>query len=666
MAAAMSYEHTSAFGALAYVLVLVVIYFGPGLAVGWLLRLRGIALVALAPVFGVTTVSVGGLLAPRLGLRWSPAVLLLCCAVALVVAAGCGRLLRAPVRRDRPSVALGGLAGAAVGALTVVVSFRRAMGPIRWVPSQPDVPYHLSQLRYMLGTGDISSLTASGVLYDPGVKGRFYPSAWHDMAVTALQVVKIEIPIAANLQAMLVAGVVWTIGCVLLARQAFGAHGATLAVAGVASASFAALPYAVSAYGTLWPNALGFALVPGLLACVVSLLGLADDDALGRGPAAVTLVLGLPGAVLAHPNGPATVAVFTFGILVLQAPRYAVQHRRERPGLVAAVIGGIVAFPILWWLAFKVPRIHVLLHYFNHPPDESKPRLLSELLLNNPRYGAPLWVASVFVLVGLVVLVRRRLLWPIAVWLVGWALFFGVANQQTSLTRSVTSLWYNNAPRLAAMTVFGCYLLLTAGFVAVSHWLHRGVVRWLARRPDLRARPGRRLPVALTGVLLAAYVVGTGGNYVREHADRMHPYLYNYRPRDILLTTREYHALIALAPHVPPTATLALNPWRGMSLIYALTGRQTIYRSHTGVNTPDRLLIARQLYLAADPGHPEVCAALARTHVTYVITGGSNFMPDHAGVTTFPGVDRVPGRPGFTQVATAAPYTLWKITACRS
>ena len=146
----------------------------------------------------------------------------------------------------------------------------------------------------------------------------------------------------------------------------------------------------------------------------------------------------------------------------------------------------------------------------------------------------------------------------------------------------------------------------------------------------------------------------------------MHPYLYNYRARDQLLTTREYHALIALAPHVPPSAELALNPWRGMAMIYALTGRQTIYRSHTAVNTPDRLLIARDLYLAGDPSRPDICAALARTHVDYVITGGHNFMPDHAGITRFPGVDRVPGQPGFESVATAAPYTLWKITACRS
>ena len=114
----------------------------------------------------------------------------------------------------------------------------------------------------MLLTGDISSLHAGGFLSN--LPNGFYPAAFHGVATTGAQLVDVQPVVAANLTALLAAALVWVGGGVLLARQAFGAHGSALAAAGLAAASFTAMPFLIAGYGVLWPNLLGMAMVPAL------------------------------------------------------------------------------------------------------------------------------------------------------------------------------------------------------------------------------------------------------------------------------------------------------------------------------------------------------------------------------------------------------------------
>jgi hypothetical protein len=662
----MSYQHTTATSAVLFFVVLVLIVVVPGALVGIALRLRPLAVVALAPVFTVTTITVGGILAAEAGIDWDPPVFAACTALAVGVAFVVGRTVN---RRSRPrrrpwtrNQSVGALAGGLVGAATVAVSFRLAFGSPRSVPAQPDAAYHLNQIRHMLQTHDISSLTASGLLYDHAAG--FYPAGWHGLAVTALQLVPIELPIASNTLALVTGAIIWTSGCILLARQAFGAHGAALGFAGVLSASFTAMPYLLSGYGVLWPNLLGMALVPSVLACLLSIAGLARDDLLGRPVAVVATIFALPGLFFAHPNGVAALVLLGFAILLLEGPRWAVEHRRRRPILAVTIVVALASTPLLWWATLQIPRVHNLRRFYDHPPDESVARAVSETVLGNPRYGAPLWIAGALVLIGLVrALLRRRDQWQVAVWLAAALVFVGVAGFQNGLSRAVTGVWYNNSPRLAAILPVGTVILATSGLLVVTHWAHLLVLRFADRwRPALAVAPA--LAVVVSAALVAAYVVGTGGNYVREHRDRLGPYIHPYRAHNLLLTSRGYAALLALRRSIPPDALVADNPWRGTSLLYALTGRRVLYNSEKAVNTADRYRIATALYLAGLPAFPDICAAVRRAGVTYVITGGTNFLPDRQSITRFPGIDQVPGEPGFELVRTVEPYALWKITAC--
>ena len=269
-----------------------------------------------------------------------------------------------------------------------------------------------------------------------------------------------------------------------------------------------------------------------------------------------------------------------------------------------------------------------------------------------------MWVTSALVLVGVVAAWRRPgRRWLVATWLVTWLVFVGVAAVQDNLTQLVTGFWYNTPPRLAAITVVPGFLLLTLGLLEVSRLLHRLVH---ARRPAAYRRFG---PVVLTGVLLAAYVVLTVSNNLPQQRDRLQAYYAPKDPAAALLTPSQQTALTRLATRIPAEAIVADNPWRGTSLLYSLTGRRVLYPTPTSAGlSPAKALVAEQL--AAVATRPDVCAAVREVQLTYVVTGGTNFMPNRAGLSNYPGVDRVPGQPGFTQVAQSGPYTLWQITGC--
>jgi hypothetical protein len=523
------------------------------------------------------------------------------------------------------------------------------------LPQQPDANYHLNQIKHMLATGDISSLHAGGLLIraDSG----FYPAAFHGLAVTSSQIVSEQPVVTANLLAIVAAAGIWICGCVLLARQA---HGATLVVSGVAAASFSAMPFLIAGYGVLWPNLLGLTLVPGLLAALLPIVGLARHDVIGRPRAFVVLVVSVPGLFFAHPNALATLGLLGFVVVLTATLTWVIQHVRRRPVVAVAMLVGVALLPLLWWLALQVPRVAAVAHENLGAPDESVGRAVTESLLNSERSGAPLWAASALILIGLVVsLTRVRDLWQVTSYLAACAVFVAVAAVHNELTSSISGIWYNNPPRLAAIPPIIGFLLLTRGLLTAS----RGAA-WLARRVGFEtfSRLSRMAtPLVLTGLVLLFYAAGTRAVYLPEHVDRLGVYYTPNEPDHILLSRSEAGDLVALARAIPRDAVVVNDPWHGTSLLYAYTGRMPYFYSEKALSTVDQNLIAEFVDRAAKD--PQVCEALDRAGAHYVITGGEDFWMYRHGAE-FDGVERVPAAEGFTRVTQVGAYTLWRITAC--
>jgi hypothetical protein len=623
----------------------------PGVALAYALQLRGIGAWAVAPALGCSLVGLAGVLAALAGVRWSPWLLLLAALVAVLVARLARRWLPPARRPDRWRVRRAALLGTAVGAAFLGTAMARAMGSASAVPAQPDATYHLNSIRNMLVTGDISSLDGGAFLY--GRPHSFYPSTFQGVAATAGMVVHAQPVVLANVLAVLAAALVWTSGSVFVARQVFGPGRAGLVLAGLASAAFTAMPFLIAGYGPLWPLLLGMALLPALLALLLSLFGLAADDVVGRPRAALLLVVIVAGLGFVHPDAVASLVLLAYALGFVVAVTALVRGPRAPRRSLLPVLA-IVAPPLLWLAVLQLPRARAMSRTYRTGPVASRPRGFVDALLNWPYHASSaLWVTSAVVLLGVVVCARRwRLRWVTLTYVALALVYVGVVAEQDVYTRAVTVYWYNDSPRLAALVPVAGVPALTAGLLALSGHL-RG-------RGGTRGRAGAQSAL-LVGVL---FVVATLGDNHGAQVSTLRPYYHPRNAHNALLTPQEADALQVLARSIPADAVVADNPWRGQALLYAFTGRRVVFFSEKAVTTPDRAVVADALFLAASPLRPDVCPAVRAVGATYVITGGRNQLPNRAGRDQFLGVDLVPGRPGFTLVARAAPYALWRITAC--
>ncbi len=632
--------------ALPAIAVAVLVLFVPGVVAALLLRCRPATALGVGPALSVTAISLGGVAAALAGIGWSVGTLTLVVA-ALWVLAGLAGL----VRRLRPSEPADSLwpmlVGAALALAAVAVVLVPISGTADGFPQHPDTVFHLSATRWMLEQGDISALHAAGYASQSGTG--FYPAAFHGVAATVAQLSGATVVTSVSATALVSAGLVWPVGLMLLARRVLGPGVAVTVTAALASVAFSAFPYWFLGYGVLWPNLLGQALLPALLATVVALVWGPD-----RWSAAVLLALGLPGLALAHPNAFIALALLSLVIGVVALATLAWQQRR-RPLRSAAALGGIAlglgAAAVVWALA--TTRADAM--RASNPPGPEMPwsEALLDVLLFAPRAATYQWVPAVLVVCGAVVLAvrHRRSLWVLAGFLFAAGLYLCTTAVDTQATRLLTWPWYNNPPRLAALMVVPAALLATAALAAAVE----GVRSLAARR---RRRMGA---AAATAVVCAAYLVVSLGGDVRAHQGLLDNY-FDENAKSAWVTDDELDALRAIGRLLPADAVVAANPWNGGSYLYLVSGRRLLFPSEKAMTEGDLELLGRRL---DDIGtDPKVCAAARRHDVTFVMTGGQPSDSTARRQRMYAGLETVSLSPAFEYVGGSGPYRLFRVTAC--
>ena len=636
-------------------LVLSAVVVLPGLAVGYALGLRGLSAWGMATPLSVTVLTVFGIIAGLAGLHWSLLVLLSGTAVTAGVAALLARLfhLRVPPHRhvDSRRVKLAGLGGAAVGAALQAAAVMRGIGQANTISNSPDVTFHLNRIRTMLDSGDVSSLV-----------GGFYPSAFHDVVVSALGVAPTDLVVAGNLGALLTAAVVWPIGCVALARQVFGPRPLALLAAGLCSSAFVAFPAFLLGWGVLWPNALGLAMVPGSLAMAVAAVKPVAMTGVRRRTAGLALAMAVPGVFLAHPNAMLSLALLVLTVLAAAAIEVLVEgpdqlRRRAGIGLTVLVVGSLAAVLLLPRLSSRVAAVSA----YDWKPTETVGEASLDMLLNAPHERPLLIGLSVLVALGAVVAVvrRRSLLWAVVSFLLFSLLYVLAAAVGTPLTQLFTGYWYNDSVRIAASNAIPGTILAVAGLGA----LQQGLTRLLVRRSPVAAAPRSRLVTVGVPAMVAALFLGmTGGASHTAEAETVDHYYHPQTKARRFVNSTQIASLEKLARHIPRGAVVAGVPANGSALLYAVADRPVLFNTLSPLKDPDHVTIGR--YLDQVSTRPEVCAALKRTNVRYAVTGKWTFWAEKINHEDTVGMVRLAGRPGFTKIASAGGYNLYRITAC--
>jgi len=406
--------------------------------------------------------------------------------------------------------------------------------PDRW-PQTFDAVFHLSAADHVVRTRDGSALTL-GTLVAPERSHGFYPAAWHDLVSLVATTTGVPVPVAANAVALVAVAVAWPLGCVALARVAVGPDPVVSAAAGVLAAGVAASPVLLTAYGTLWPNALATALLPAVLALVADLAGLGPARSAPVLGGTLLLAVAGVGLTLAHPNA-------VVSLLVLAAPAIVIgtwgRGRRWRATTVAA--SAVIAWGLLLSPAFDAQR------GTSWPARQRMGQAVGEWLTLSPqRVPIPLVLAALC-LVGCAVVWRRpSRRWLLAVHGTAGLLFVLVSGSDSRLSRLVSAAWWDDPFRLAALVGVAGVPLAAIGFAAGAERLAA-----LVRVPGRAAATG-----LVASTLLAVVALASGGLYVADTVRVVHGW---YGP-DAMVGAAERGLLVRLPEMVPRGSVSSATP----------------------------------------------------------------------------------------------------------
>jgi hypothetical protein len=655
------------------VLACVGLFFVPGLLVAYLGGLRGITAWATAPLVTVGVVALVALLGGVFGFRFGvwPAVAGTC--VMALVAAGLSLLLRArgvqrPPRDPRSyslAVVIGAVAAGVIGAVTFITGVGRPDA----ISQSWDSVFHYNAIRYIEQTGKASPLTI-GTLGEPGGAASVYPDAWHTMAALLGELTGASVPVAAMVTCLVVAVVVWPVGCLLLARHLFGAAGgraaAAVVITGMVSSLFGAFPWTLTgAYGVLWPNALGLALAPAGVALGMSIARVSDGDTFG----AQRWFFGAVGAwaiAIAHPSSALSVALICiFPLLVTVGPYLAGQYRRHRLGT-ALVVAAIVAVVAVGGLAAsRLPTVRAV-EAIAWRPTATPSYAVVSALSNGTNGQAPELLLATLAIVGMVAcFVWRQRRWLVAAELVIVGLYVGAVGIGDHLTRLVTGLWYNDPYRLAAILPIVAIPLATMGVLAIAEWLQR-----VPFRSAVTARPALALAIplavgALVAVPAAFQSVPRNAQIVGEKFDTSGDEVQT------LISDSKLTFLQRVRQIVPASAVVADNPFEGTALLFAVGGPRVLFPQLNQSASTDAGYLAHHLVqLAQDP---EACDLVRRYDIGYMVVAPDDFLnlpnrPDlRAERGWYAGVAYPVSDSGFRLLASAddGKLALYKITICQ-
>jgi hypothetical protein len=636
-------------------LVAIAWLWGPGLPASYLLGLRGIAVLAIAPVISIAVVASTAVVAGMAGLDWSvPLVLVAVVIVTAIVGVGAFLLRRTRFLAPAPDpwrltalAVIGMLPALVLGALAVM----RAVGSPDALSQVFDTPFHYNALAYIRDSHDASALTMAA-MGDPEVKATFYPAGWHDLTSLVMLSTGASIPVAANVFCAVVTVLVWPLSCLLLVRQLFGRNTAALVIAGVISIAFPAFPWDFFGWGVLWPNLLGMSVAPAVFALALTVTGWAKDDAIGRGRGWLLLVVAVVAAGFAHPNVLFSVLVLSIfpagAALFLRARRLRSEGRGRRGVIECAVFAAVL---LAGWLWSATSPMFADARDWDWKPFETPAAAVGEVLLGATNGREALWLLSALVLVGVFTAGRLPALrWLVAGFAVTGFLYMLTASLNTPFTRMLTGYWYNDAHRLAAMLPITAVPLAIAGVLYLAT-----VVRPYLAKVNVKAATVPALAVVVTALL----AVATGGLYPSDRENRV---MMTYpRVEEHKLVTDQMRAFYdRIAKEIPEDAVVIGNPFDGSVMLWALADRKVLFPHLLVAESPDQVYLGKNLKNVASD--PKVCRALARYHVEYVLIGKNN--PEIAVITPYDGIAGVGYHEGFELVDRAGPTRLYRITAC--
>lgn len=650
--------------------------FIPGFVLSRGVGARGFASFAFAPLASCGLVGVAGILGGLTGVPWS--VWLLLGTTLLATAAGLGLryLLRAQLSPVQAS------SGSAILAwITVPVSLLAAAAMVtkKLLPSMGtpdsfaqvyDNVFHLNAIRHILETGNASTLNLGNMLTGGSGLG-IYPSVWHSIAALISQLSTVNVFVAENALTIAVSALVWPFACIALVRGILGPKTMATAITGILAASFWIFPFQTIQWGPLFPNTLAYSILPVAVLVVASLFGLTKERLADNYTLISVLLVGITAMFLTQPNGFSALLAFTLPMaagLALKALLHAWRSERRAFNLmitVAWICGSLIIFALIWKT--------LLLGYDNWLPSRTLKEGINDVLTGALMGQESTWLASLLGAVGLLTIVIRRRGW----WMIGCMAIAGflyvvaVWAQPGPLRHIVTGSWYQDPYRLAALVPLFTIVIAATGIDGIASSIVSGIKKVAPSSHSISQRllfaPTTRVRI-MGGILVLALTVAVfvplslqanqkGMIWVTKKIKQS----WSYEPGWIV-STPEFKLMARLDDDVPADAVIAVDPFNGGSLAYAISGRK-VTEYHLGPGPNENLALIAQGLDTATRGS-EICRLVDEENIHFVLDFGSFYMLNNDAAKRYPSFVEINNSPTLKLIDQQDHAKLYEVVGC--
>lgn len=651
----------------------VVVAFVPGYVMGWALRIPARLRVFLSPLLSFALVAVSAIVLGKTGIAWSLISFVVVAAVLVAAAAGVMHL----VGRRWPALASASwpgndvpvawpVVGAVLGGFLVLhMTEDMVYGPEAFSQSL-DNSFHMNAIRWIQEHGDASSLTL-GAVSAADQQPAFYPAGWHDFVSLIYSTTGTSIATATIVTVLLAAGILWPCSLVALSLSIPKLRRLQALAIPAMICGFAAFPGLLLRWGVLFPNLLGYALLPSFVALMVYLV-----QVMVRGEYAALLSLclaalvGVAGLALVHPNAVVSAMVFALPLVlagvawIVRSRELASRQKWVRSALLGLVILGCVG---AWW--FLRPGASASNTW---EPMLTEGEALYQFLFlgleNGNQLGDtfnPSHVVGFLALWGVgYLLYKRRNLWLIASWaLIGYLWIIAATVPRGDFRLLMVGPWYTDHFRLAALVVFPSVLLAGIGLGGAVEGLFVRIMHAIPRDKQVKVAP------ALMGASMVLVLVVAGlTSRVPSVQETTLAVSKEYRvtPSSVVVTQDELNVINEIPKIVPKGDTIVNNPWDGSPFIYALADRHLTSYHFEFQTSPKYAAIINDLKDAAT--NPEVCREVRQYRAYWYVhmENQLNFGPDAQ--KNYDALVEASATDLMTPVYSSGPVVLYRITAC--
>jgi hypothetical protein len=603
------------FGVLIALLLLVI----PGALVARVGRLTWPTAVAVGPALTYGVVALAIVPFGALGVPWNGWTALFALAIVTAVAF-CLRIALARVRdvdaEARAATrgpALVVAAGVLLGALLIGLAVLNGMPNWQSIPSNWDAVWHANTIRFIVDTGQASPTHLGELRNVETHEALYYPSTFHALAAVFSQLTGAAPTTAYTLSSVSAAIWLFPVSAATLTWQLLRSRidewrtAGAAATAAALSGSFTAIPYIEFDTASM-PNMAAYGVAIPTMVLIVSAVRHRD-----RIPVAV---LALFGVFSVHITGGVVVVLFVAAWWLFEALWHPVRGRVADLVNLFVIAVPTVALLLPQFLGVLQQAEIIVGHAFI--THEGKKRGLIDAVVQHTRHlnDFPIqWVLIILGAIGAIVLVVRRVWWPLAVWLL---LVVSIVHSSApfggpigALTGKFSDLFYSDPRRLSAVVTM---LLMAAVGIAVFTLASATVAG--ARRLVGKGSP--RVWYAATATVLVVASVGI------ELA---------YLPRAKFLFGEKYDRVIVDSKDLQAWAYLATLPGARDSLIgdantdgtawmYAVAGLHPLW-THYDYPVQQGPGYHRFIFWAyADDADtdPRVAEAVKALNIRYVVT----------------------------------------------